>query len=366
MTAATLEKPRLTLGFVALNDCAPLVVAQEKGWFAAQGLEVTLARQPSWAAVRDRLAVGALDAAQMLATMPLAMSLGLEALAEPVITAFCLGLGGNAITVSDRLWRRMVALEPAESAANPVSARALKAVIEARRAAGEPRPVFAVVYPVSEHDYLLRLWLSDAGIDPDADIDLTVVPPPRMAEALAAGTVDGCCVGEPWNTVSVRAGCGHILALGGDVAPGLPGKVLGVTRAWAEARPVTHAALLRALAGAAAWIDRPENRLETARILSSAPYLDLPFEMAAAALSGACQLRPGQPLRHHPDFHVFHRGDANLPQAGHGAWILDQMARWGQLPGPVDRTAVLAATYRADLYRAALEPPPTVDTMPHR
>ena len=342
---ATPEKTRLTLGMVALTDCAPLVIARDKGWFAREGLEVTLARQPSWAAVRDRLAVGALDAAQMLAALPLAMTLGLEALATPVLTAFSLGRGGSAITVSDRLYRRM---DGAGTAAG------LKAVIAAGRAAGLPRLVFAVVYPFSEHNYLLRHWLAEGGIDPDADLDLTVVPPPRMAAALAEGQVDGCCVGEPWNTVAVRAGTGHILAAGCDILPDLPGKVLGVTRAWAEAHPASHAALIRALAAAAAWLDRPENRLEAARLVSAPDGLDLPFEMAAAALTGACQFHPGEAPRRLPDFHCFHRGDANRPDPARGRWLLSQMERWGQLGALTDADAVVEAVWRPDLYQQAV------------
>ena len=352
MTAPDLEKTRLTLGMVALTDCAPLVIALEKGWFAQEGLEVTLARQPSWAAVRDRLAVGALDAAQMLAAMPLAMSLGLEPLECPVLTAFSLGLGGSAITVSVRLHRRLLAADPEAMAAAPATARALKTLIAADRAAGRPRLVFAVVYPFSEHNYLLRMWLDAAGIDPDADLDLTVVPPPRMAAALAEGQVDGCCVGEPWNTVAVRAGTGRIVVASCELLPDHPGKVLGVTRRWALSHPATHRALIRALAGAAVWLDRPENRLEAARILCQAEYLDLPFEMPAMALSGLCQFAPGEPPRPLPDFHLFHRHAANPPRLSNARWLLDQMRRWGQMPETAEDAA--AAVYRSDLYREAL------------
>ncbi len=357
MTAAPPEQTRLTIGMVALTDCAPLVIARERGFFDAEGLEVTLSRHASWAAIRDRLAVGALDAAQLLAAMPLALTLGLEALEVPVVTAFCLGLGGGGITVSTALYRRMLAADPAALAETPVSARALKRVLEIGRADGLPRPVFAMIYPFSEHHYLLRHWLAAADIDPDLDVALTVVPPPQMVAAFQSDQIDGCCIGEPWNTRAVRAGLGHLLVTDRELLPDHPGKVLGVTRAWAERHPETHRAMIRALAAAARWLDRAENRLEAARILCGTDYLDMPFETVAMSLSGLCQRHADQAPQPMPDFHVFHRDGANLPRQDHALWLLDQMVRWGQLTEEVRAADAARTIYRADIHRDALRRP---------
>ena len=353
MARAPLERTELTIGIVALTDSAPLVIALEKGFFAAEGLTVTLSRHASWAAIRDRLAVGALDAAQLLAAMPLALSLGLEALEVPVMTAFCLGLGGGAITVSAPLYRRMLEADPEAMTQAPVSARALKRVLERGRAEGRPPPVFAMVYPFSEHHYLLRHWLAAAAIDPDAEVGLTVVPPPQMVTAFQSGQIDGCCVGEPWNTRAVRAGLGHLLVTDREIVPHPPGKVLGVTRAWAERHPASHRALIRALTDAARWLDRPENRLEAARILGGPDYLDLPFEVVALSLSGVCQRHPGQAPQPMPDFHVFHRDHATLPRRGHALWLLRQMLRWGQVPAETDLRRAARTVYCPALAREA-------------
>lgn len=347
------EKSRLTVGIMALTDCAPLVIAREKGWFAAEGLDVTLSRHGSWAAVRDRLAVGALDAAQMLAAMPLALTLGLEALEVPMLTACSLGFGGAAITVSPALYRRLAESSEVGLDAGPVGARALLPLIEADRRAGRPRLTFATVYPFSEHHYLLRSWLAAAREDLPGLVTLTVVPPPQMVAALREGLIDGCCVGEPWNTRAVRSGLGHILTTGQELCPGHPGKVLGVTRAWAVAHPNSHRAMIRAVVRAARWLDRAENRLEAARILGAPEYLDAPFETVAMSLTGCCQSHPDQAPRSVPDFHRFHRHGANIPYRSHALWLLTHMAQSGQVQNPDSLRKLAKSVYRPDLYRAA-------------
>src|SRR5690606_4829890 len=193
-----LEKTSLTFGIIPLTDCAPIVVAREKGFFAAQGLDVTVTKESSWANIRDKVALGALDGAHMLAGMPLAATLGIGATRTPTVTAFSMDLNGNGITVSNELYARMVEADPeAMNAPRPTTARALKKVIEADKAAGRPPMTFAMVFPVSTHNYEIRYWMASAGIDPDRDIRLIVVPPPQMVANLSAGNIVGYCVGEP-------------------------------------------------------------------------------------------------------------------------------------------------------------------------
>ena len=286
-----LEKTELTLGFIPLTDCAPLVVAKEKGYFDKYGLKVTLSKETSWANIRDKVALGILDGAQMLAGMPLAMSLGIGPMAKPMVTAFSMDLNGNAITVSNALFARMQQADPQSMMKKPLSAHALKKVIEENRKAGGEPLTFAMVFPYSTHNYELRYWMAAAGIDPDKDVRLVVVPPPQMVGQLEKGTIDGYCVGEPWNAQAGQAGLGHTLITKYEIWNNSPEKVLGVTQEWAEQYPNTHRALLMALLEASRWLDELQNRLDAAAMISRgislAAYWKVPVIDMRTTCSGA-------------------------------------------------------------------------------
>jgi two-component system, oxyanion-binding sensor len=358
--AEDLEKTSLRLGFVPLLDAAPLVIAKERGFFRRHGLDVTLAREPSWANVRDNLAAGRLDAAQMLAPMPLASTLGAGARAVPMLTALSLGLNGNAITVSTELHRRMRELDPQAVQQQPVPARALKRVLDEERRDGRPPRVFAVVFPFSAHNYELRYWLATGGIDPERDLEIRIVPPSAMVEALGEGRIDGYCVGEPWNAYAAHVGCGHTIVRSYEIWNNAPEKVLGVTREWAERHPRTHRALVRALIDAARWIDRDENRLETVHVIAGESYVDAPVEVIERALAATPR---GMTSEGGPG--TFYRGAATFPWRSHAIWFVTQMLRWGQVDAPLDIAALVDAVYRTDVYRDAADelgvPTPLVD-----
>jgi len=307
----------------------------------------------SWANIRDKLAAGALDGAQMLAAMPIAATLGIDPVAVPMVTALSLGLNGNAVTVSEALWSRMTEADPAAMAERPLHARALGRVLAEDRRAGRPPLRFATVYPFSTHNYELRYWLAAWGIDPERDVQLSVVPPPRMVESLERHTIDGFCVGEPWSSLAVRRGTGRIAITKYEIWNNSPEKVLAVRRDWAEQHPALHRAALCALLEAAAWSDDAGNREELARILASERYVGGPESMLTASLSGRLTIAQGAAPIAVPDFHVFHRYAANFPWASHAAWLVVQMLRWGQLDEPVDILEAARSVYRADLYRAA-------------
>lgn len=347
------EKTRLNLGFIPLTDCAPLAVAKELGFFENYGLDVALSKEASWANIRDKVCFGVLDGAQMLAGMPLASSLGAEAFQRPMVAGFAMSLNGNAITVSSALYRRLLDTNAASMADRPLTAGVLKKLIEADRAAGRPSLRFAMVYPCSSHNYLLRYWLASAGIDPDRDVTITVVPPQAMAEHLRRGHIDGYCVGEPWNTRTVEDGLGHVLIASYEIWNNHPEKVFGVTRQWEEEHPNTHRAILMALIEAARWLDQPENRAQAARMLSRPEYVDTPETLLHAGLLGEFRYGAGESAVPFPDFHVFHRYAANIPRLSHAEWLISQMLRWGQLKGPVDVTAAAAGVYLPGLYREA-------------
>ena len=325
----------LKLGFLALLDAAPLLVAKERGFFAEQGLDVELQRQSSWAALRDKLAVGALDGAQMLAPMVLASTLGLGGLKEPLVAALALNLGGNSITLSGTLAARLK------------ETGSLAAAIEGR-------PVtFGIVHPFSSHHYEMRLWLAAAGIDAERDVTLTVVPPAQMLSNLSAGVIDGYCVGEPWGHLAARSGLGQVVITSREIWAGRIEKVYAVRQDWADRNPDTHRAVLRALLLAARWCDQPENRAELAELLSRPGHVNAPLPLLRVLLEG--EDRP-----------VFHQHAANFPWRSQALWYLAQMRRWGQIEAPVDGFRLVDQVFRADLARLAFLdlglPVPLVDS----
>ncbi len=363
-TGKVLEKTRLELGFVPLTDCAPLVVAKEKGFFAEQGLDVALSRESSWANIRDKVCTGMLDGAQMLAAMPLASGLDAKA-CEPMVASFNLDLNGNAITVSKELYGQMLATGVPAIDTAMGSAQALKAVIDQGKAAGRKPLTFAVVFPQSSHNYLLRYWMAAAGIDPDNDVRITVVPPPQVGHYLRAGMIQGCCVGEPWNSDAVAQGLGRTLITTYDIWNNHPEKVFAVTRNWAERNPNTHQAVLMALLQACEWLDEPQNRREVCELLSAGRYVNAPVDVLEKSLTGTLQYSSDERPQRVPDYNVFHRYAANFPWRSHAVWFLSQMRRWGEIDAGADLKAIAKSVYRPEVYRAACDalghPYPEVD-----
>jgi len=348
------DKAELTLGFIPLVDAAPLVVAREKGFTAAEGLSLTLARETSWANIRDRVMLGHFDAAHMLGPMPIASTLGIGHVEVPMIAPLSLGLGGNAITLSPVVFDAM-ASEGATLSADPAAmGQALARVVERLRRAGRSALTLAVVHPFSGHNYELRYWLAAAGIDPDRDVRLIVLPPPFMVDAMLERQIDGFCVGEPWNSLAVDAGAGVIAVTKSALWRQGPEKVLGFRADFAEHSPGPLAALLRALYKAAQWAGDPGNREELARLLAEPAFLGVPAETITRALGGRLSRRQGEPAADIADFLVFHDHAANFPWQSHALWFYSQMVRWGQAEYTPELAARARQVYRPDLYRAAL------------
>ncbi len=338
---ADLERSKIKVGFIPIIDCAPIVLAEELGAYERQGLEVEIRREVSWANVRDKLALGKLDASHILAPLPLALTLGIDSVSVPVVNAMTLQVNGNALTLSNGLWREMEDAAPElVKAGRPLDARAIAAVVARRAASGAKPLVLASVFPYSPQNYMTRLWLSSAGIDPDRDVRMAVVPPPHTVAYLSGGAIDGYCVGEPWNQQSEALGIGRIAITGPDIWRGMPEKVLGCTESWAANNPNTLRALIRALIEACLWLDEPANRPEAARILSSPRYLNMPAEVMSRTLDL-------------PGFHVFQRNAAKFRGRPPADWFLAQMMRWKQAPADTDIKAVADRVYRTDIYRAA-------------
>ncbi|TPK78197.1 ABC transporter substrate-binding protein [Mesorhizobium sp. B2-4-17] len=346
---------QITAGFMPLFDSAVLVAAGELGFAAREGIDLTLHRETSWANIRDRIAIGHFDVAHMLGPMPLACNLGLSPLASETIVPFSLGLGGNCVTIANAVWAGMAAhgavsdLDPARAGA------ALGAFIRERAAAGREPLRFAVVHPHSGHNYELRYWLAACGVDPRREIEIVIVPPPFMADALATGRIDGYCVGEPWNSAAVAAGTGHIVTVKAQIWRNSPEKVLGARKAWAEQNPEALAALLRALHHAARWCQAPANHGELAAVMAQPGFLGLPPAVQMPVLTGHLPLGGGAERRVEDFFVPFDKA-ANFPWKSHALWFYTQMVRWGQSAHTPQNLAIARDCYRPDLYRAALKP----------
>ena len=347
-----LEKQRLSIGFVPLCDCATVVIAKERGFFRKHGLEVTLSRESSWATLRDKLIAGALDAAPMLAPMPLAATLGLGGPSLRFRTGLALSLNGNAITVSRSLYASIANALGTNPAGPAEAGRALARVIRDRREQGLSPLRFGIVFPYSSHDLELRYWLAASGIDPGRDVQLHVVPPPFMVERLEGDALDGYCVGEPWNAVAALRGSGRVLVTKHQIWNHSPEKVLGVAEPWLDRHPQTHRAMLRALLEAAHFADDPDNRLEVAHVVCGESFVDAPV---AAVRRSLCGSEPGESedTVTNANLPLFHAKAASHPWVSHGVWFLGQMLRWGYIEKAISAREVAADVYRPDLHRQA-------------
>lgn len=338
------------IGFLPLVDAVLPILAHELGLAAEEGLEIELVRDPSWATVRDRLIYGQTDAAHLLAPLAIATSLGLDRPAVPLAAPFMLGLNGNAVTVRPEI--------AAELGGDPVrdavaTGARLAAAARARAARGRKLRL-AVVHRYSSHNYMLRYWLAGSGCDPDRDVEIVVVAPPFVAEALQSGEIDGSCVGEPWNSVAVERGVGVIVAATARIWSRGVEKLLALRTATLGERADEVAGLLRALHRAGAIAADPARRGEVAELLARPQYLDQPAALIARALANRLVLALGAPAEPVDDFFVLHREAANFPWRSQAMWLYTQMVRWGHAPADLRDLARAAAVFRPDVYRAVL------------
>lgn len=344
----------LSIGFVPLLDSAIVLAAEAKGFFIEEGLKVRLTRETSWSAIRDRLAVGSLQAAHVLAPMPIAANLGLFPLAPKLVAPIALGLGGNAVTVSAALGAAMEA-EGDESDLDPAKAgAALRRVIAARKAEGLPRLRFGVVYVFSGHNLELRYWLAANGIDPDRDIEIVVLPPPFMPDAVEAGRIDGYCAGEPWNTIAARRGAARIVTVKSKIWRSSPEKVLALPADFVDANEETVAALLRGLYRASQWAAAPENHPELAAILAEPGHLDVDRAMLEPLFSGTLAVSEKAQTTVE-DFFLTSAKAATFPWQSHALWFYSQIVRWGLCDHSAENAEIAKMSYRPDIYRKALQ-----------
>jgi NitT/TauT family transport system ATP-binding protein len=339
------------IGFLPLVDAALPILAHEQGFAAAEGVRIELVRDLTWATVRDRLLYGHTDAAHLIAPLAIATTLGRGRPPVALSVPFVLGLNGNAVTLSTAL---AAAVDLGDGLADPVALGArLRTVAGERAAAGAPLR-FGVVHRYSSHNYMLRYWLAAIGIRPDRDVEIVVTSPPFAADALAAGEVDGICVGEPWNSIAVDRGVGRIALVTAQIWRRGVEKVLALRTETAAARGDEVAALIRALHRAAAHFVAPDTAQDSAAILARPEYCNAPAETVLRAITDRVRLTRDAEALHIPDFMFQYREAANFPWRSQAAWLYSQMTRWDGTPFSADEARAAEGVFRPDLYRAAL------------
>lgn len=348
----------LQIGFIPLIDAASLIVAAEKDFTRAEGLDVTLVREVSWSNVRDKLNIGLFDAAHVLAPIPIASSLGLGHVKVPIVVPLTLNFNGNAITVSPALHAAITAEIDGDPLDPMTTARALSRVVASRRRAGREALTFGMTFPFSTHNYLLRFWMAAGGVDPDEDVRLVVLPPPFMVDSISGGQVDGFSVGAPWNSIAVDRGVGRILHFGSDIMQRAAEKVLAVRQLWAEKNPQTLAALVRAVVKAATFVETPANRNEVAHILARAEYLGVDAGVILRTLEGRLKIDADGSIRASDRYMMFAREGVSMPDPLQAAWLYAQMVRWGQTPMSHEALKTAMAVFMPELYGHALNTDP--------
>lgn len=369
------EKDELTFGFIKLTDMAPIAIAYENGYFEDEDLYVKIEAQANWKVLLDGVIDGQLDGAHMLAGQPLAATIGFGTKAD-IVTPFSMDLNGNGITVSNAVWEAMKKNIPKMTdgrTVHPIGAEYLKPVVESYADDGKSFKM-GMVFPVSTHNYELRYWLAAGGIHPgyyaphkgdtsgqiDAEVLLSVTPPPQMPATLEAGTIDGYCVGEPWNQQAVFKGIGVPVITDYEIWKDNPEKVFGMTKEFTEKYPNTTVRIVKALLRAAKWLDENnnENRVEAVKILSRSEYVGADEEVIANSMTGTFEYEKGD-KRDVPDFNVFFRYNATYPYYSDAIWYLTQMRRWGQISEPKSDAwykQVAKDVYQPEIYKqAALE-----------
>ncbi len=338
VSRGNIEKVNLTIGFIPLTDCAPLVMALEKGLFAKHGLEVTLSREKSWGAIADGIREGRLDAAQMVTGMPLAITLGMgKKEPTPITSSLTLSRNGNAITIAKEVWDEGVR-----------DLAGLRKYLQTQ----ERRPTFGMVHPASMHNLLLRHWLASGGIDPEDEVDVVVIPPAQMVSNLISSNIIGFSVGEPWNSRAVHEGLGYIIATDLDIWSGHPEKVLGVKSEWAKQYPNTHLALVKALLEACVYSQPEQNREEVLEVICKPAYLNAQSIYVRSGFNSPYRKGSGENL-YLKDFNIF-LGD-NSPNRSEHLWVMAQMARWNLIPFPSNYDRVLDQMLDPITFRRASE-----------
>jgi len=340
----------ITIAFLPLTDCAVLVAAKEKGFAADAGFDLRLIRTTSWAETRDRLVYGQAEAAHLLAPLAVGVSLGISQHGCPLAAPFKLNVNGNIFVMGNE-FAQALDPDPVRRIEDPLAtAHDFAAAIGLYRR----KPIVGMVHRLSSHALALRYWLASAGIDPDRDIAMPVLPPSFMTDALRAGEIDGYIAGSPWGLVAVDQGLAETVMVSARIWRRGVEKLLTFREEWMEAHPETVDRLLVALSAAAAWCDEPGNREELAMLLSARDYIGLDARIILPSLTGTFPVRSGMPAVDVPDAMIFHREAAGFPWKSQALWIYSQFVRWGFIKASAENERIAGNVFRSDVYRRAL------------
>ncbi len=351
-TAYASEAPEvadLKFGIIALTDCSPIVIAHEKGLFKKYGINSTVSKGASWAAIRDSLSNGDIHATHMLLGMPIASTMGLGgAPKKPMIVPWIMNRNGQAITIKKELAGK-ISNDPSK----------LKPLVDAAKASGNPM-TFAMTFPPGTHAMWLRYYLAAGGINPGdamgggADISLITIPPPQMVANMKVGKMDGFCVGEPWNAKAIAEEVGYTAITTQEIWKDHPEKVCAFSEEFALKNPKTVKAVLKALHEASVWLDKMENRPEQAQIVSAPTYINAPAEALLGRLQGKYDMGDGRKIKD-PNYMIFSERNCNYPQPKYAKWWLTQLRRWGFTTGAPDYEGVAKQVMRGDIYDEAMK-----------
>jgi nitrate/nitrite transport system substrate-binding protein len=337
------ETPDLRFGIIALTDNSPIVIAHEKGFFKKHGINATIVKGASWAAIRDSLSNGDIQATHMLLGMPLASTMGLlGAPKKPMIIPWLLNRNGQAITLKKALAGK-VSTDP----------KVLKPMVDAAKAKGTPM-TFAMTFPPGTHAMWMRYYLAAGGIDPDKDVALITIPPPQMVANMKVDKMDGFCVGEPWNARAIADGIGFTAMTTQELWKDHPEKVCAFTAEFAAKNPKTVKAVLKGLHEASVWLDDMKNRPEQAAIVSKPTYINCPPEIILGRMQGNYDYGDGR-KKQDPNYMIFHDRNCNYPQPKFATWWLSQFRRWGMVEGKPDYEGVAKQVMRTDIYEEAMK-----------
>lgn len=337
------ESPNVNFGIIALTDCSPIVIAHEKGFFRKYGINSTVTKGANWAAIRDNLSTGSIQATHMLIGMPLASTMGLAGSPKkPMVIPWLMNRNGQAISLKSE-WKGKVGADP----------RAIKPFVDQANKLGEPL-TFAQTFPPGTHAMWMRYYLAAGGINPDKDVSLIVVPPAQMVANMKIGKMDGFCVGEPWNARAIADGTGFTSITTQDLWKDHPEKVCAFAEEFAEKNPKTVKAVLKALHEASVWLDDLNNRPEQCDLVSRATYINCQKDIILGRLQGRMDYGDGRTMQDEHYMH-FSRRNCNYPQAKYAKWFISQFRRWGMVTGTPDYEGIARRVMRADLYEEAMK-----------
>jgi nitrate/nitrite transport system substrate-binding protein len=337
------ESPNINFGMIALTDCSPIVIAHEKGFFKKYGINSTVTKGANWAAIRDNLSSGSIQATHMLIGMPLASTMGLQgAPKKPMVIPWLLNRNGQAISLKTE-WKGKVGADP----------KAIKSFAEQAMKLGEPL-TFAMTFPPGTHAMWMRYYLAAGGINPDKDVSLIVVPPAQMLSNIKIGKMDGFCVGEPWGARGITDGISFTSVATQDMWKDHPEKVCAFTEEFTEKNPKTVKAILKALHEASVWLDNMDNRPEQCAIVSKATYINCDAKSILGRLQGHFDYGDGR--KKEDEFYMhFSKRNCNYPQPKYAKWFLSQYRRWGMVTGAPDYEGVAKRVMRTDIYEEAMK-----------